>query len=110
MNIFIFEIKLKLSRNVKYVEVLPNGDYCKPREKYRKTTVEYTCDSFANEISIVKVSEPTMCEYKYLVKSKNLCNPLILMYDKIQKSVKETVCYIQNQNFNKNFNEYYEKA
>lgn len=110
MDIFLYEIKLRLSPKAKFVETMSNGDYCKNVEKNRKSTVEYVCDASVSDINIEKVSEPAWCEYKYVVKSKNLCNPLFLMHEKIQKSVAETVCYIQNQNFNKNFNEYFEKA
>ena len=111
INIYIFEIRLNLSPNVKFIEKLEGGDSCDHIGKNRTSTVEYRCDPKGiNEITIEKVTEPSMCEYKYYVKTKNLCNPLYLMYNKIQTSVATTKCVIQNEQFNKDSEEFFTKS
>lgn len=111
VNIYIYELRLNLSPQVKFIEKFENGDLCDNIGKNRTTTVEYRCDEKGmNEITIEKVLEPNMCEYRYIVRTKNLCNPLYSMYLKIQKSIGTTKCYIQNDEYNKNSEDYFEKA
>jgi len=111
INIYIFEIRMRLSPDIKFIEKLEGGELCEDIGKNRTTTVEYRCDTKGiNEVTIEKVSEPTMCEYKYQAKTKNLCNPHYTMYNKIQKSVAITRCVVQNNEFNKNSEDYFEKA
>lgn len=111
INIYIFEIRVRLSPEVKFVEKLENGDLCDNLAKNRTAVVEYRCDTNGiNEITIEKVTEPNMCEYKYIAKTKNLCNPYYTMYNKVQKSVALTKCVVINNEFNKNSEDYFEKA
>lgn len=111
INIYIFEIRMKLSPEVKFIEKFEGGDFCDNLAKNRTTTVEYRCDKDGiNEITIEKVIEPSICEYKYLAKTKNLCNPHFTMYNKIQKSVATTKCVIENDEYNKDSEDFFEKA
>ncbi len=110
INILIFELRMRLSPEVKYIEKFEGGDYCDNVGKNRTTIVEYGCDSKGiNEITIEKVFEPLICEYKYITKSKNLCNPLFSAYNKIQKSIATTKCVVENNEFNKNSEDYFDK-
>jgi hypothetical protein len=100
-NIYVYEKKLLLTPNSYYVETFVGGDYCKDILSYRKTVVEYRCDKTGvYDILIDKVTEVKTCEYKYLVRSKHMCNPIDIMLNKIDRSVAKTRCVVANDNFN----------
>ncbi len=47
-NLFIYNIKTKLSDKSYWIEEYDNGDYCKQMDTSRKTRVEYRCDYSGN--------------------------------------------------------------
>jgi hypothetical protein len=107
-SIFVYNKKLLLDENATYVEELTGGDYCSPRQTYRKTIVEYTCDKTGiNDLVIDKVTELKMCHYKMSVKSKHLCNPNVIMRNKIEKAIAKTKCVIDNGHYNKRSEDFF---
>lgn len=107
-NIWIYNKKRMLSEDAYYVEELTGGDYCPEINDSRKTIVEYHCDKSGwNDIVIENVSEISTCVYKYYVRSKNICNPYVLMKNKAIKAVARTKCVVINQNYNSNPTEFF---
>ncbi len=47
-NLFIYNLKTRLSNKTYWVEEFDNGDYCKAMNTNRKTNVEYRCDYSGN--------------------------------------------------------------
>lgn len=101
VDIFFYDKKLLLTQNANFTEEMTNGDFCPETKSYRKSVIEYRCDhSGIYDIYIENVKEEKMCEYKYLVRSKFLCNPIDIQMNKIEKSIAKTKCVVQNRNFN----------
>lgn len=100
-NIYVYNLKSRLSPGAFFSELLVGGQFCSENQNNRTTTVEYRCDlNDWNDINIEKVTEPEVCNYKYFVRSKNLCNPYVVMKNKVLKTVEKTRCIISNDNYN----------
>jgi hypothetical protein len=107
-DIFVFEKKLNLTEDARWIEVLSDGDYCEAIKSNRKTIVEYKCDmSGKNDISISSVNEKKTCIYRYTVLSRNFCNPLHLMNYQIEAAVTKTKCVPLNDIYNFKSDDYF---
>ncbi len=107
-SIFVYEKRILLSENAYYVEILDNGDYCPQVQKNRIAIIEYQCDpSGVNDVLIENVKEENICEYKYNVKTRHLCNPTHIMRNKIERWVAKTTCQTSIRNFEKTDQDYF---
>ncbi len=108
LSLFSYEKKIQLSENAYYVETLDNGDYCPQVQKNRVAIIEYYCDpSGVNDVLIENVKEENMCEYRYRVKTRHLCNPIHIMRNKIERWVAKTTCQTTVKNPPKTDKEYF---
>ncbi len=101
VNIFFYEKRLLLTPNAYFIEEMTEGDYCPDSSTPRRSTIEYRCDrSGVYDLLIESVVEEKVCDYRYIARSKFLCNPIDIQLSKIEKSIAKTRCVVQNKNYN----------
>ena len=95
-NIFFYDKLYLLDDKAVYMETFTNGDYCPVIHAPRSVKVFYMCDeSGISNLKINKVFEAKnrLCEYKYFVKSRFLCNPNNIMKTQLNTTFSKTLCY-----------------
>ena len=101
MNMYFYDKLYLLDDKAVFMETFTNGDYCPVIKAPRSVKVFYMCDETGiNNLKISKVHEAKnrLCEYKYYVKSKFLCNPNHIMRTQFNSSFSKSLCY-SDKNF-----------
>ena len=101
MNMYFYDKLYLLDDKAVFMETYTNGDYCPVIRAPRSVKVFYMCDeSGINNLKISKVYEAKnkLCEYKYYVKSRFLCNPINIMRTQFNTSFSKSLCY-SDKNF-----------
>ena len=101
MNMFFYDKLYLLDDKAVFMETYTNGDYCPVIRAPRSVKVFYMCDETGiNNLKISKVYEAKnkLCEYKYYVKSRFLCNPINIMRNQFNASYSKSLCY-SDKNF-----------
>ena len=96
MNMFFYDKLYLLDDKAIFMETFTNGDYCPVIRAPRSVKVFYMCDETGiNNLKISKVYEAKnkLCEYKYYVKSRFLCNPNHIMRTQFNSSYSKSLCY-----------------
>ena len=96
MNMFFYDKLYLLDDKAVFMETYTNGDYCPVIRAPRSVKVFYMCDETGiNNLKISKVYEAKnkLCEYKYYVKSRFLCNPISIMRNQFNTSYSKSLCY-----------------
>ena len=101
MTIFFYDKLYLIDDKAVFMETYTNGDYCPVIKGPRTVKVFYMCDETGiNNLKISKVHEAKnkLCEYKYFVKSRFLCNPNNIMRTQFNSSFSKSLCY-SDKNF-----------
>ena len=96
MNIYFYDKLYLLDDKAVFMETYTNGDYCPVIRGPRTVKVFYMCDETGiSNLKINKVYEAKnrLCEYKYFVKSRFLCNPNNIMRTQFNISYSKSLCY-----------------
>ena len=96
MNIYFYDKLYLLDDKAVFMETYTNGDYCPVIKGPRTVKVFYMCDETGiSNLKINKVHEAKnrLCEYKYFVKSRFLCNPNNIMRTQFNTSYSKSLCY-----------------
>ena len=96
MNMYFYDKLYLLDDKAVFMETYTNGDYCSVIRAPRSVKVFYMCDETGiNNLKISKVYEAKnkLCEYKYYVKSRFLCNPNNIMRTQFNTSYSKSLCY-----------------
>ena len=96
MNMYFYDKLYLLDDKAVFMETYTNGDYCPVIRAPRSVKVFYMCDETGiNNLKISKVCEAKnkLCEYKYYVKSRFLCNPISIMRNQFNTSYSKSLCY-----------------
>ena len=101
MNIYFYDKLYLLDDKAVFMESFTNGDYCPVIRGPRTVKVFYMCDETGiSNLKVNKVHEAKnkLCEYKYFVKSRFLCNPNNIMRNQFNSSNSKSLCY-SDKNF-----------
>ena len=101
MNIYFYDKLYLLDNKAVFMESFTNGDYCPVIRGPRTVKVFYMCDETGiSNLKVNKVHEAKnkLCEYKYFVKSRFLCNPNNIMRNQFNSSNSKSLCY-SDKNF-----------
>ena len=101
MNIYFYDKLYLLDYKAVFMESFTNGDYCPVIRGPRTVKVFYMCDETGiSNLKVNKVHEAKnkLCEYKYFVKSRFLCNPNNIMRNQFNSSNSKSLCY-SDKNF-----------
>ena len=96
MNMYFYDKLYLLDDKAVFMESFTNGDYCPVIRGPRTVKVFYMCDETGiSNLKINKVYEAKnkLCEYKYFVKSRFLCNPNNIMRSQFNSSYSKSLCY-----------------